>query len=80
MAVVRSFGNNSGMRLKQMGFCVDCAAANPIRVARSSPKLCTCNACQILADKSCMALTQSVSYTHMHQVAALVTTCRDKLL
>ena len=42
MAVVRSRGNNSGIREKHRGFWVACAAANPTRSASSSLKLCTC--------------------------------------
>ena len=43
MAVVRSRGKSSGMREKQMGFCVACAAAKPIRSASSSVKEVACH-------------------------------------
>ena len=39
------------MSEKQMGFCVDCAAAKPMRSASSSLKLVTCTRphCQVSA-------------------------------
>lgn len=42
MAVVRSFLNSSGIKLKQIGFWVAWAIAKKILVASNSPKLLTC--------------------------------------